>query len=486
MQQRSEIQHGWDFATSIMGADLSTHMGMEYVSAVDAAIKQLEDNINNHQYRNLGINQLQGYMLEEWGAGTFNVDAAAADSVYRAEVLHSTTKDSVDVLIKQGGQDAGAYSAKSYADGAKSAIEQARLNPDTKQASYQGQGRLVPTDQLSDAQTEAHRQALRNQSVRPEVSVAYAETEQRLTDTISTDDGTKSRTATRKDLEQIAKESKQQDFKASDHGMAVENVIQTEYLLKQALKAGYTAAAVTVAIQLAPEIYKAIDYLIKHGELDIQQIKKMGTKGISAGAEGFLRGSVASSLKIMCDAGMLGEVFKGINPAALGTVVALVMQTVKNSILVAAGKMSTQQMGAAFVDTVVISGGYLLGAHIGGIIGQAFGFELPVVGYLLGSLIGTSFCVVYNIGKKKLISFCVDTGFTCFGLVEQNYELPEDVLHEMGVETIPIPRTQIERADVPRTQVTGNRIEKSEYETIGITVLRRGVIGINKVGYVLG
>jgi hypothetical protein len=38
-------------------------------------------------------------------------------------------------------------------------------------------------------------------------------------------------------------------------------------------------------------------------------------------------------------------------------------------------------------------------------------------------LIGTSFCVIYNIGKKKLISFCVDTGFTCFGLVEQNYEL---------------------------------------------------------------
>lgn len=486
MQQRSEIQQGWDFATGIIGADLATHMGMEYVRAVDTAIKQLEDNINNHQYRSLGINQLQGYMLEEWGAGTFNVDAVAADSAYRAELLHSTAKDSVDVLIKQGGQDAGAYSAKSYADGAKSAIEQARLNPDTKQASYQGQGRLVPADQLSDAQAEAHRQALRNQSMRPEVSEAYAETEQRLTDTISTDDGTKSRTATRKDLEQIAKESKQQDFKASDYGVTAENVIQTEYLLKQAFKAGYTAAAVTIAVQLAPEIYKAIDYLIKHGELDTQQIKKMGTKGISAGAEGFLRGSVASSLKIMCDAGILGEVFKDINPTVLGAVVALVMQTVKNSILVAAGKMSTQQMGAAFVDTVVISGGYLFGAHIGGIIGQAFGFELPVVGYLLGSLIGTSFCVVYNIGKKKLISFCVDTGFTCFGLVEQNYELPEDVLYEMGVETIPIPRTQIEMVDVPRTQVTGIGIEKSEYETIDITVLRRGVIGINKVGYVLG
>lgn len=55
---------------------------------------------------------------------------------------------------------------------------------------------------------------------------------------------------------------------------------------------------------------------------------------------------------------------------------------------------------------------------------------------------------------------------------------------EMGIETIPVPRTQIERVDVPRTQVMGTGIEQAEYETIDITVLRRGVIGVNKVGYV--
>ena len=135
--------------------------------------------------------------------------------------------------------------------------------------------------------------------------------------------------------------------------------------------------------------------------------------------------------------------------------------------------------------TLIISGGYLAGAHIGGLIGQALGFELPVVGYLLGSLIGTSFCVMYNIGKKKLISFCIDTGFTCFGLVEQNYELPDDVLHEIGVETISIPRTKIERTEIPRTQPLATGLSKARYETIDITVLRRGVVGINKVGYVL-
>ncbi|MBQ9328135.1 MAG: hypothetical protein IJ225_06330 [Solobacterium sp.] len=104
---------------------------------------------------------------------------------------------------------------------------------------------------------------------------------------------------------------------------------------------------------------------------------------------------------------------------------------------------------------------------------------------MLGSLIGTSFCVIYNIGKKKLISFCVDTGFTCFGLVEQNYELPDEVLHELGVETIPILRTHIERTDIQRTQISTAIIGESEYETIDITVLRRGMIGVNKIGYVM-
>lgn len=107
------------------------------------------------------------------------------------------------------------------------------------------------------------------------------------------------------------------------------------------------------------------------------------------------------------------------------------------------------------------------------------------MGYVIGGFIGFSVSVIYDIGKKKLISYCVDTGFTCFGLVEQNYELPEEVLNELGVETIPIPRTHIDRVDVQKTQVMGTPIERSDYETIDITVLRRGVIGVNKIGYVL-
>ncbi|MFC2623926.1 MAG: hypothetical protein ACFN0W_04875 [Propionibacterium acidifaciens] len=68
--------------------------------------------------------------------------------------------------------------------------------------------------------------------------------------------------------------------------------------------------------------------------------------------------------------------------------------------------------------------------------------------------------------------------------MEQNYELPEDVLHEMGVETIEIPRARIETTEIPRAAISAPELKRADYETIDITVLRRGVIGVNKIGYV--
>lgn len=152
--------------------------------------------------------------------------------------------------------------------------------------------------------------------------------------------------------------------------------------------------------------------------------------------------------------------------------------------MVAAGKMTAAEMGMQFVDTLVVSSGYLVSMKIGGMIAQALFPELPGIGYAIGSLLGCSLAVVYNIGKNKFISFCVDTGFTCFGLVEQNYELPDEVLREMNVDTARIGRARVGTASVPRTQSTVNII-RAPYETIDITVLRRGVIGVNKIGYVI-
>lgn len=392
----------------------------------------------------------------------------------------------MDIRLDSGEE----ISAKSYATAEKTAKAQASIDSETGLPAYHGQKRLVPTDQLTDVQEASHRDALRNKSIRPELSVAYKEVEAEATDVVTNDEGISSRGVTREELDDIAREGQKQEFSADKHGVTTRSAVTTDYLVHQAIKAGYTAATITVVMQLVPEIFKAIDYLIKNGEIDLHHIQQVGMKGISSGVEGFLRGSVSATLCILCNTGALGEKLMNINPTLLGTGTALVMEVAKNAVLVAAGKMSSQQMGASFVDSVMISGGYLLGMHIpglftpAGIVGQVFGSGLPVVGLLLGSLLGTSFSVIYKIGKNKLISFCTDTGFTCFGLVKQDYVLPERLLNELGIETITVPRTQVERVNVPRTQATVAKIDTTEYETIEFTVLRRGVIGVNKIGYV--
>ena len=359
---------------------------------------------------------------------------------------------------------------------------------------YNGQDRLIPIDQIPDAikylSAEIKKEAGKETSNRAAVLANYKETLEKLVDRVSDGTGAESHTLTKEEAEAIAALIKEGKFKAEDFGLKLSDIITNRYILHQALKAGITTAVITLVMQLAPEIIKAVDYLIKNRKIDLDQIKKMGITAMTASAEGFLRGFISSVLIIVCSAGKLGETLKelsssSVGPSIIGSTVVLIMQTIKNSILVAAGKMTAREMGTAFVDTVVISGGYLIGAQIGGIIGQAIGFELPVVGYLLGSLIGTAFSVLYNIGKNKFISFCVDTGFTCFGLVDQNYELPEEMLKELGVDTIPIPRANVDTIDIPRINVATATIERIQYETVGFTMVKRGVIGVNKVGYVL-
>ncbi len=77
---------------------------------------------------------------------------------------------------------------------------------------------------------------MRNQSIRSDISDAYAETESRLTDTVKNEEGVSSKNTTRNELEDIARESKDQKFKAEDHGITTDSAINTEYMLKTGFK----------------------------------------------------------------------------------------------------------------------------------------------------------------------------------------------------------------------------------------------------------
>lgn len=479
MHLSKETQQGWIFAAQTAGTIGTAKLGADYLASVEEAIRQLEDALNTNPHRNLSVGQFQGFVFEDYSAETFNIDAAAAGSKDHAHVLDSHDLGSVDVKLDSGKE----YSLKSYATAEKSTTEQARLNLETRQPLYKNQYRVVPTDKLEEAREVAARRAVRAQNNRPDVAESYSETHEKLTDIIENDEGVKSKPVSRKELNQIADEAKKGEFKAEDHDITPETAIKTKYLLEQAGKAGLTAAAITMAIQLAPEIIKTIDYLVRVGEIKPDQLLTTGKKAITAGGESFLRGSVAFTLTLAIKEGKLG-VIKDLNPTLTGMLVAVTIQVIKDSIMVAIGKMKLQELEASLVRTTVIAGGTIFGmaaiTKICASIGQTI---CPVAGLIIGTLVGCTVSVLYNLGKKQLISFCVDSGFTCFGLVEQDYSLPEEVLHELGIDTIPIPKTEVPRTQIETVSYTIDP-DRVQFDRVEYTVLKRGIIGVNRIGYI--
>ena len=77
-----------------------------------------------------------------------------------------------------------------------------------------------------------------------------------------------------KEAEVLAKLAKQGKINADDLGLTTEELIKYDYIVQQAFKAGLTAATISVVLKVAPEIIKAIDYLIKNGEINAVQFKK--------------------------------------------------------------------------------------------------------------------------------------------------------------------------------------------------------------------
>lgn len=518
MATLEDVKQGWDYMAQILGADIGANNAFQdftfevnaneqvnlananianlnaqididnaRIERINSVIDELTRSVNEHPHTGLDIEQLKGYVAEEVHAATFNIDAIRNGSEHRAFTLQSNAKGSVDIGTNFGDE----YSLKyyNYADKAEGA--QAVLSKDGSTPKYHGQKRLIADEQVEEAKAWANRRALRNDPIRTEVAEAHRETRDNLVGVVSDNEGNKSKPLSIKESKDIASEAKKGEFNPETYGiekgekkeyLPFQDAVSVDYLQK-ALEAGLTAAAITAATQIVPELYKAIDYLIKNGQIDLTQLKQSGKRVITASGESFLRGSIAYGVELMIQNGLWGESIKGVSPTVVGTVVTIILGTVKNSILVAAGKMTPAEMGMRFVDTMVVSVGYAVGAKVGGVIAQTFFPQIPGIAYAIGSLLGCAIAVVYNIGKKKLISFCIDTGFTCFGLVEQSYELPEEILHQLGINTIPINKTDISTTKVNRTDIL-SAVNKTQYETINMTMLKRGVIGINKIGYV--
>ena len=498
------FEEGVEFFRKNSSGIIGASLGDSYVDSINIEINDLVQNLNSFEGFSTASKMLKGDIAEFWHSGTFNIDAALKDSKDRAFVDRSHDFASADISTNFGKR----YGLKYYADGQASAKAQATsvferfkeyqgkggtdsldtfllkrgytdIDSVLNDPIYAGQIRIIPRDQLEEATKWLERKIQTEAYGRPEQVHRYEETLKMLKDKLSNDKGVESIPLSKDEAEALAALAKQGKVTAEDIGLTTEQLMQLEYVMQQAIKAGLTAATISMVLKVAPEIFRAIDYLIKNGDIDKEQFKKIGFAALSGATEGFVRGSVSAAITTCCKSGLLGATLKGIDPTIIGTVTAITMNVVKNAYEVAIGKKTRSELATELIQDMFVS---TCALACGGIT-QMF-IEIPVVGYLIGSFVGSLVgAFVYNVGYKTAISFCVDTGFTMFGLVEQDYTLPQSIIEELGIETFNYETFDAESFEIDSFAPTTFGFDTFEPEKLDIVYLRRGVIGISKIGY---
>lgn len=173
-----------------------------------------------------------------------------------------------------------------------------------------------------------------------------------------------------------------------------------------------------------------------------------------------------------------------VNPSFLSTAVVLAVGTIWSSAKFATGKISKAQL-ADEIAQLHITTAFAVG---GGIAASVWFAEIPplaVAAYMLGSFVGGVLGgIAYNMGKSIFMSFCVESGCTFFGIVDQNYELPQEVIDAIGIEVFDYEKFEYDFFQADSFQFDTFTPDTFEYEKLGIRILRRGVIEFGKIGYI--
>lgn len=266
---------------------------------------------------------------------------------------------------------------------------------DTHDPLYGGQVRVIPAEQLKQAETYLKRRILEEQVKRPELAEKYKDTLKLLQDRLKDCDGNESIPLSNADAERIAKVAEEGKFDPKEFGISTKDLMDWEYIKTQSLQAGLSAAAITVALRTAPEILKIIRQLIKTGEIDLEQLKKTGCIVLSSSAEGFIRGTLASAITIACKSGLWGEALVSVSPVAVGGIVVFAVDAIKGGFGVFIGKKDAKQFQREIAEEAFsATGAIILGSTLNGVI--------PGIGYMVGSLLGSMLgSYVYRMATNK-------------------------------------------------------------------------------------
>lgn len=510
---------GYKTFSNLAGANEGVFIGGQYVTDVECAINELTQDISNLRFNVDGqvgerlIPDLKGRAAEYWHKGTFNIDAAVKGNLeYVSKVpergreglgdpdLEGTWGDKYGLKYDNFADKSAKQQAKSVWDRYKEYEQTSRepisyddyvknLNSNNRNAPfYEGQYRLIPSDQLEDAKKWLTRKINESSAARQDQVARYKDALDMLTDRIKNAVGVESIPLTEAEAKEIAVLLKEGKFDPAKFGITTEELIRWQNIMEQAFSAGLTAAVISVVLEVAPELINIITKLVRDGKVDVYDFKRLGFSALRGGTLGYVRGTIASALTIASKAGKLGLTLKNANPALIGAAVALTMSTLQNAVLVSFGKMTKREFADRCTQDLTVTS-YAMAFGIG--FQRAFGAmlnallpQLPVLAFLLGSFIGSAVgSFIYRTMYSCVLSYCIESGCTFFGLVEQDYTVSEDILRKIGLHVFEYEKFLPKQVVLKRFEVKKFTPKQFEPHKTSITVLRRGVIKVMCVGY---
>lgn len=359
-------------ATSTM----SSRETAKYLQQMDDALLQANDSLYRTittQAGNVSQNpNLDGFIAEQYHAQTFNMNADAKGSKYRAKVLEPDgkgyAKNSVDlVIVDETGKTVRRYQSKYCKDADATAAAFAH-------GDYRGQRKLVPEGQ--------------------ENGIAGA------IDVIEAPDGVKSNPLSKKTAEQMRDEAQSGNWNELNW-----NEYQTKDLAigigKQAGYAALQGAAIGIGFDIAGKLW--------NGEvIDGEEIVETAIK---TGSDFGIKAAAAGALKVGVEKEIVTVIPKGTPAGTIANISYVAVENVKVIGKMMEGeytfKEGMEKMEQTTVATVAGLAGGAKGTAVGAAIGAVFGpvgaavggFIGGTVGYMGGSKIGET--VVKGVQKVR-------------------------------------------------------------------------------------
>ena len=506
------FKDGWITFLNNYSGYLGSSRDQSYIDSVAREIEKTEKELNtvirgfHSSYESSG-----GYLAEVWHAGTYNIQSAVNKSEVRAYVperIGGTAKTFAqpDIMTTDG----RAYSLKYYTNGKASAKQQAMsywerynkeykgsksfeeylqergIDPDINkwESIYHDQSRLIPSDQVKDG-IKLLEKKIANYTSKGLDTTGLKETLSLLTDRVTGNDGVSSIPLSKQDCIKLAELAVKGKVDLNELGISLVDLVGYEYIVNEALNAGITAALMSLALRMGPALCQTLMQVIQGQDVSLNDIKKLGITSASSAGFAFVNGAVSAGVVTAMKMGVFGKNLMNPNPGIVGLVSTIVVDIVFNSILLKIGKISSDDFHYRIVkDSVVVAGATGFGLMLAGLVSAGV---VPFA-FLLGSLAGAMLSsFVFDKAHEALLSLCWKNGLTLFGLVSLDYQIPENILRNIGIKGFDMDTFEVQSfnpKELPVKSFEFDSFETKSFELgIGLKMMSHSVIGAYRIGY---